>query len=347
MDFESTDALGGSTGEEDLFSPVLEDMTDAVPKNTEASSSGDAPPTTSSDWDEDSDQPDFNQALGPHIGQIAKSLDAYTSLLGVKSESLDFGKDPEGSVGPLEKLQEDLEKVEKTARQLRFHLQFGDYAGRIWNCLRSASRLASKPLPDSLRTVTERLESPALDGGQTLKTLRECIEILKGGGVQVDVNVEMAKVAIGMYATRNLLCHVDNKTRKKASKEDLDALVGLLPDEQKPNREHWQGIVGQWEAAGEWLADARCRTASQSRFLSNAPSGEPEEKEEFKQAVMDGLFHESIDRLYDGGARRPHIPRRTRQSAGSDPVPYVPCKRETTLSPPLSPSAKRKRPSKR
>lgn len=162
--------------------------------------------------------------------------------------------DPKGLVG-IDTIEKDLEKLEKAARRLRVSLRFGDYAGRIWNCLRLASQRTNHALPSSVVAAAEHIDckDPA-DGGKTLRAVQESVsELVKD---RVGLSEETAKAAIRVYAARNLICHADNRT-PGSLRRDIEGLERLLSDHRGDDCEHLGRLVKLWGPAGTWFDEEK------------------------------------------------------------------------------------------
>ncbi|KAE8364682.1 hypothetical protein BDV27DRAFT_157630 [Aspergillus caelatus] len=110
--------------------------------------------------------------------------------------------------------------------QLEFLCRVGDYAGRLWNCLRKAADASNLSLPDRVGTFHDNLTR--VDGqygaGDDTETLVGCVNYLRSKGL--DVDVPMARLAIAIYTERNT-----------AIDRDIGRLPQILPEDQTANRE--------------------------------------------------------------------------------------------------------------
>lgn len=359
---------GGSVGSEGKSSSPSMELTDAAPEKSDllayrspadtsseeeflSGANSQGPEDTCSGSEVGSVKP-TSPRVTQRIADIASMLEDIQPLLRDSSTTEDsWGKleelrDPRGldetlGVDAPTDLEDKLDSAQETIRLVLFAIKYGDYAGRIWNWVRFASFRTSKAMPDKVVTAWKHLEEERrLGGGQTSRTLKECIRILKGDGLRV--NQKMAELAIQLYARRNKLCH--GKHERGDSVKDARDVDRHIPDEQREDGKHWERMVKLWDAAGEWLKDDLAQRAQQrdqrasdnsySRFLANAPSSvSVHEQNEFRQAIDNRLRREELDLFIDGGARRPKTPYRTRMSARSDVAPYVDRKRKVSLSP--------------
>lgn len=284
--------------------------------------------------------------------RILGMLEEYGSLFGIESGSepdLDFDE-------PAATTLENLETVGQIVRQMTLHLRYGDYAGRLWKCLDYASRRVHKPWPSTVTAFAEELKlEERIEEGDASSILQEVVNLLNEeiedlGGKRDSVSIDMAKAAIKVYATRNRISHADVKSlgargQNLSLERDLKALDVPVHGGSFGNRELWTRIVNFWEESREWFGDERTRRlTNQSSFLAIAPSTAAE-KVEFQRDLEQGLLRGQLKPFYDdGGARRPNIPPRTRDSTRSDPMPYMTRKRKMDLSP--APSSFDDRPSK-
>lgn len=136
---------------------------------------------------------------------------------------------------------------EDSTAQLRFLLLLGDYAGRLWKCLRKASVALKDDLPDRVGELQERLiveDRLGVGPGQPYgNTLGACVNHLREAGL--DVTPEMARLAILIYTERNEVCHRkvgnpniagNSRALSEAIDEDIETLSQVLPEDQVDNR---------------------------------------------------------------------------------------------------------------
>ena len=177
---------------------------------------------------------------------------------GDKAESSDSGlEDPNGLA--TDKIDKNLDKLEGMVRRLVVLLRFGDYAGRIWNCVRLASPRTNHALSVSLATVSQRLQSGECE---TVEAVEASVnEPVKGG---LNLSAETAKAAIILYADRNLVCHADTEGPGSLCKdpEALDKLLALVGDGSSA---HLARLVNLWVPAGRWLQNERSKSPDESR----------------------------------------------------------------------------------
>ncbi|GIJ83791.1 hypothetical protein Asppvi_002621 [Aspergillus pseudoviridinutans] len=92
-----------------------------------------------------------------------------------------------------------------TAR-LVFLVLLGDYASRLWKCLRKASIALKDDLPDRVGAFQKMLIVEAKYGdGEYRATLLACVNYLREH--VMDVDDRMARLAIQIYTERNEACH--------------------------------------------------------------------------------------------------------------------------------------------
>ncbi|KAJ5657583.1 uncharacterized protein N7484_001232 [Penicillium longicatenatum] len=305
-----------------------EDQTDGWLDIKSASNAG--PDTNSKFGDDDGEGPSTADDLPTTISRVLGMVGEYSSLFEIELDSdSDLGLGEPVPSNPLD----DLDKVSQIIRQMKFHLRYGDYAGRLWKCLDYASRRAHRPWPSTVTAFAEELKREERIGeGDASSDLQ--VEISELGNTSNSVSAEMAKAAIKVYATRNQLSHADVKTlgargQQLSLQRDVKYLGAYLPGIDCTERGAWTRIVNFWEESREWLDD-ECtrRSTNQSRFLAIAPSNDVE-KEEFEHDLAEDMLRGELDPFYnDGGARRPNIPPRTRDSTRSDPMPYMTKKRK-------------------
>lgn len=129
-------------------------------------------------------------------------------------------------------------------RQIRYWHLLGDYAGRFWKSLRKAARAINQKLPDSVVVMRENLVVEGHTGpGPWTETIDGCLKYLRQDGYTVDL--DMARLAIDIYADRNLTCHSkvgsreiarNRPARDRAFDEDLAKLDDLLGGKRVSDR---------------------------------------------------------------------------------------------------------------
>ncbi|KAJ5603193.1 hypothetical protein N7537_006149 [Penicillium hordei] len=287
--------------------------------------------------------------LLPVIQKMKGTLER--SRLIVDQEPIDNNEDLKGMAGESDDPCGDMEDLERTVRSAEFYTLYGDYMGRVWNCLELTSRDVDGFWPSGVVAVAEKLtQEEGFGGGEVSETLAGVLQRLEKRGLSVSSDV--AKKAIFGYAKRNLICHgaprrLNDKDTRNTIASHVAGLERLLPDDQKADHSHWTRLVKLWNERGSYLEDMR-KSAPEtslspvqdaSRFLASPPQN-AKEKEEFTQALETGLFQDELDLLSrEGGPRRQDTPRRTRESTRSDPLDGVPSKRKMDLTP--SPSSLR------
>ncbi|KAJ5663272.1 hypothetical protein N7507_004003 [Penicillium longicatenatum] len=271
--------------------------------------------TNSKFGDDDGEGPSTADDLPTTISRVLGMLGEYSSLFEIELDSdSDLGLGEPVPSNPLD----DLDKVSQIIRQMKFHLRYGDYAGRLWKCLDYASRRAHRPWPSTVTAFAEELKREERIGeGDASSDLQVVLDLLNKeiselGNTSNSVSAEMAKAAIKVYATRNQLSHADVKTlgargQQLSLERDVKDLDAYLPVNGRTERGTWTRIVNFWEESRD-----------------NAV-----EKEEFEHDLAEGMLRGELDPFYnDGGARRSNIPPRTRDSTRSDPMPYMAKKRK-------------------
>ncbi|CAG8178581.1 unnamed protein product [Penicillium olsonii] len=284
----------------------------------DVSSSSESSPTSNSS---------FARQLGELV-HLTADFESFIKGFDAKAAVRPFGDDggPDG---------EDVSAGTETVRKVQFLLQYGDYAGVIWNCLRRISRLSLKSLPDSVASFERDLERE--DGqnsngeGEMTSLLRDLVIRLRQDDARIDYR--MARAAIRVYADRNQLCH--NVRVRRANSADIiyDAreVERLLPDKLMNDRVTWERIARSCADLKAWLD--RTRLPDQLQFRNVMPTSI--QQKEFKQELDRGLRKDRLDQMYgkDGEAKRLKQPCSRPDRAQSDPVPYVP-----TMDPVYSPS---------
>ncbi|KAF4248928.1 hypothetical protein CNMCM8980_004775 [Aspergillus fumigatiaffinis] len=129
-----------------------------------------------------------------------------------------------------------------TAR-LAFLVRLGDYAGRLWKCLRKASITLKDELPDRVGAFKKMLDVEGKYGdGEYGATLRACVNYLRQHGM--DVDEETARLAIQIYTERNEACHAE---------------VGILIS--PATRAHWPRLLtGILRCSPKYCQKTKCRT---------------------------------------------------------------------------------------
>ncbi|GIK04517.1 hypothetical protein Aspvir_008600 [Aspergillus viridinutans] len=111
---------------------------------------------------------------------------------------------------------------DSTAR-LEFLVLLGDYAGRLWKCLRKASVALKDELPDRVGAFYERLIVEGKYGrGAYADTLLACVNYLRESGM--DVDEETARLAIQIYTERHEACHTAGNPNIAGDLQELGSL---------------------------------------------------------------------------------------------------------------------------
>ncbi|GAQ10707.1 hypothetical protein ALT_8028 [Aspergillus lentulus] len=149
-----------------------------------------------------------------------------------------------------------------TAR-LEFLVHLGDYAGRLWKCLRKASIALKDELPDRVGAFNERLIVEGKYGrGAYADTLLACVNYLRQHGM--DVDEETARLAIQIYTERNEACHAEvgnpniagnSRALAEAIDRDIEMLSQVLPEDQVPNRKYLERLMHFYRDSASWLAE--------------------------------------------------------------------------------------------
>ncbi|KAL1881499.1 hypothetical protein Plec18167_003095 [Paecilomyces lecythidis] len=181
------------------------------------------------------------------------------------------GASPGYSPDAIEALERRLGQVEAAHKRLQFYCRYGDYAGRVFRSLTKAAQEAGFKLPSKVSKVAESLneEASASSSGsdKVLDILDATIERLRSRGLELDL--DMVKVAITAYTTRNLLCHSETGNSEVA--DDLDRLSRLidrdqldlpdaLPDDETEHLDTWRKMLNFYrdfeEIDNVWRAGA-------------------------------------------------------------------------------------------
>ncbi|RDH35838.1 hypothetical protein BDQ94DRAFT_158021 [Aspergillus welwitschiae] len=100
-----------------------------------------------------------------------------------------------------------LDPTEQLKRQ-DFLLEYGHYAGRVWDCLVKASVALRLQITLSVVQFRDKLTQEFNDSSSGrqywIRLLERCVEYLREQGL--DIDLDMAKLAILVYSKRDLLC---------------------------------------------------------------------------------------------------------------------------------------------
>ncbi|GLA31622.1 hypothetical protein AnigIFM63326_010301 [Aspergillus niger] len=100
-----------------------------------------------------------------------------------------------------------LDPTEQLKRQ-DFLLEYGHYAGRVWDCLVKASVALRLQITLSVVQFRDKLTQESNDSSSGrqywIRLLERCVEFLREQGL--DIDLDMAKLAILVYSKRDLLC---------------------------------------------------------------------------------------------------------------------------------------------
>ncbi|GKZ39814.1 hypothetical protein AbraIFM66950_001272 [Aspergillus brasiliensis] len=100
-----------------------------------------------------------------------------------------------------------LDPTEQLKRQ-DFLLEYGHYAGRVWDCLVKASVALRLQITLNVVQFRDKLTQESNDSSSGrqywIRLLERCIEYLREQGL--DIDLDMAKLAILVYSKRDLLC---------------------------------------------------------------------------------------------------------------------------------------------
>jgi hypothetical protein len=227
-------------------------------------------------------------------------------------------------------------------RRLLFLTRLGDYAGRFYNCLRMTATDLGEAWPGSIVQLTNALSTIGAKGDHhVLDLLEKCVSTLQKDGL--DADMDMAMVAIPVYAERNAACHsrvgdseVDNdaRARSRVICEDISELSQILPDSQVGNLEVWRRLLyfyrdsHDWRPLGAW-------TQEYAREQNCPPELRRLGEDFARRAFQDGFFRDDLEPLFRKREDwRPSTPYPSRRNAArSDPIPYLPQKRKAVWPP--------------
>ncbi|KAL2856908.1 hypothetical protein BJX68DRAFT_263439 [Aspergillus pseudodeflectus] len=154
---------------------------------------------------------------------------------------------------------------------LDFLILLGDYAGRLWKCLRKSAVILDLNLPDRVGTLRDFLRDDRdMDGLWTL-ALQHCVDHMREEGCQV--TLEMARLAIDIYAARNEACHAkigdpsiahDRRLLGRTIDENVRELRRILPERLKDSRKDLEALMNFYRDSRDWLAELNDREESPS-----------------------------------------------------------------------------------
>jgi hypothetical protein len=152
---------------------------------------------------------------------------------------------------------------------LDFLILLGDYAGRLWKCLRKSAVILDLDLPDRVGTLRDFLRDDRdMDGLWTLD-LQHCVDYMREEGCQV--TLEMARLAIDIYAARNEACHAkigdpsiahDRRLLGRTIDENIRELRRILPGRLKDSRKDLEALMNFYRDSRDWLAELNDREES-------------------------------------------------------------------------------------
>ncbi|GKZ24408.1 hypothetical protein AbraCBS73388_011221, partial [Aspergillus brasiliensis] len=132
-------------------------------------------------------------------------------------------------------------------------LEYGDYVARIWLCLDMASKSLRPRFRSRVVEFRDKLTRESNDSSSEMKKwipqLKRCVKYLQEEGL--DIDLEMAKLAILVYSKRNLLCHVGIGDAAASSSAALEGAIEaaqhrlpeVLPEDQLRNLSTWRRIL--------------------------------------------------------------------------------------------------------
>ncbi|KAL1849491.1 hypothetical protein Plec18170_007398 [Paecilomyces lecythidis] len=225
------------------------------------------------------------------------------------------GASPGYSPDAIEALERRLGQVEAAHKRLQFYCRYGDYAGRVFRSLQKAAQEAGSKLPSKVSKVAESLneEASASSSGsdKVLDILDATIERLRSRGLELDL--DMVKVAITAYTTRNLLCYSETGNPQVA--DDLGRLSSLidrdkldlpdaLPDDEAEYLDTWRKMLDFYRDSREKNNLERAGAQVSSR---------PNPDTDLKNAFSSGNIGPSDGKASDASKSR-------RGQAASDPA---------------------------
>ncbi|KAL4883438.1 hypothetical protein BJY04DRAFT_216260 [Aspergillus karnatakaensis] len=131
---------------------------------------------------------------------------------------------------------------------LPFLVVVGDNAGCVWKSLRAAADDPDIDLPDRVGDLCHNLDIETGDVGPGLwiDDIEKCLAYFREEGLEVDF--DMARLAIQLYTDRNKSCHSavgklgiahDLQALSSQITEDIAKLSGLLPKRFEEDRENF------------------------------------------------------------------------------------------------------------
>ncbi|PYH30083.1 uncharacterized protein BO87DRAFT_400755 [Aspergillus neoniger CBS 115656] len=208
-------------------------------------------------------------------------------------------------------------------KRLLFLLEYGDYAARVWNFLLRASRALRFPIHKSVIRLIDEIRDASLDQG-------------------LDIDLEMAKLAILVYSKRNLTCHArigeisNSAPLRREIERAKSRLREVLPSEQFRNYSAWQRILAFYGSTQDY---PHFRDGAVSDTVLPEPDRRHQPDNAKRLAFEKRVFDDRLDATFQTiNERIPvtfrPVPGQTRtKHSVSDPLPYAPRKRRAIGSP--------------
>ncbi|KAF9887311.1 hypothetical protein FE257_010306 [Aspergillus nanangensis] len=249
----------------------------------------------------------------------------------------------------LEREPENILDPAAKVREYQMLHRLGDYAGRLWYCLRKACHpdyVIDERVVLFRDKLTEESKDSLSSEQHSIKALSESVDFLQTRGY--DVDLEMAKLAILVYSKRNVICHAkaglrsiqtNSRLLNEAVNAEINSLQQILPDSQfRHYYETWQRLLRFYEVTKDGKIpgrnDDRAEAHRQSGNVSKTPDlrllSTPARDRAFKKRSFDAEVQMSSRSPMD---RKPHTPYRRTRSSVSDTVPYLVRKRSASGSP--------------
>ncbi|KAL2867488.1 uncharacterized protein BJX67DRAFT_380838 [Aspergillus lucknowensis] len=171
-----------------------------------------------------------------------------------------------------------------TQYPLEFLVLLGDYAGRMWKCLRGAAADLKLDLPDRVGDLRHDIRCEHNEDDPWTTDIKLCVKHLSDAGLEA--NFEMARLAIDIYAARNEACHSkvgdrsiahDPRQLERAIAEDVTKLGDTLPDGLMEHREDLVKLMHFFRDSGAWLAEQSDREESHRQLIPTTTMPPPAE----------------------------------------------------------------------
>ncbi|KAI3001506.1 hypothetical protein CBS147482_6831 [Aspergillus niger] len=232
-----------------------------------------------------------------------------------------------------------LDPTEQLKRQ-DFLLEYGHYAGRVWDCLVKASVALRLQITLSVVQFRDKLTQESNDSSSGrqywIRLLERCVEFLREQGL--DIDLDMAKLAILVYSKRDLLCRARigdvPASTSAAMRREIEQANNHLPEVLSRDQSRSYSTRQRIRAFYGSPQDMKySRLGAESALVLPEPDCRHLPRDAQRRAFQNRVFADRVDAAFQTINERISVTfrpircqTRTKRSV-SDPLEYVPRKR--------------------